>query len=82
MVCNVRLLGHLEGRATRRLVRCGGEELRPHHWVQWELHDSAGIVWVQWELRVCVRCVPDPDPLSMGKVSRLFLYRLPTGGSG
>ena len=82
MVCNVLLLGRFEGHDRRRLVLCGGEELRPDDRVPRELHDSAGIVRVLWELPVSVRCVPDPDPLSTGTASRLCRYRLPTRGAG
>jgi len=81
VVCNVLLLGGFEGRDRRRLVLCGGEELRPDDCVPWELYDSAGIVRVLAELPVSVRCVPDPDPLSTGTGSRLCRYRLPTRGA-
>jgi len=82
VVCNVLLLGRFEDSDRRRLVLCGGEELRPDDWVLWELHDSAGIVRVLLELPVSVCCVPDPDPLSVGTALRLCRYRLPTQGAG
>jgi len=52
MVCNILFLGRFEDRDRRRLVLCGGEELRPDDCVPWELHDSAGIVRVLWEQHV------------------------------
>ena len=82
MVCNVLLLGRFAGPDTRRLVICGGEELRPDDCAPWELADSAGNVRVLWELPDSVRRVPDPDPLSAGTASRLPRYRLPTRGAG
>ena len=75
MVCNVLLLGRFAGRDGRRLVICGGEELRPDDCVPWELADSTSNVRVLWELPVSVRCVPDPDPLSAGTALRLPRYR-------
>ena len=82
MVCNVLLLGRFAGRDTRRLVLCGGEELRPDDCVPWELHDSAGIVRVLCELPVSAHCFADPDTLSAGTASRLPRYRLPTRVAG
>jgi len=82
VVCCVLLLWRFEGRDRRRLVLCGGEELRPDDYVPWELHDSAGIGRVLCEQPVSVRCVPDPDPLSTGTASGLCRYRLPTQGAG
>ena len=71
MVSNVPLLGHFEGGDRRRLVLCGGEELRPDDCVLWELPDLAGIVRVLWEQPVSVSCVPDPDSLSTDTASDL-----------
>jgi len=82
VACNVLLLGRFEGRDRRRLVLCGGEELRPDDCVPWELHDSAVIVRVLWEVPDLVGCSPDPDPLSMGTASRPCRYRLPTQEAG
>ena len=82
VVCNVLLLGGFAGNDTRRLVICGGEELRPDHCAPSDLADSAGNVRVLWELPDSVRCVPDPDPLSAGTASRLPRYRLTTRGAG
>ena len=82
MVCNVLLLGRFTGRDTRRLVICGGEELRRDDWAPWELADLAGNVHVLWELPDSVCRVPDPDYVSAGTASRLTRYRLPTRGAG
>ena len=78
MVCKVLLRAGFTGHDVRRLVVCGGEELRPDDCVPWELLDSAGSVLVLWELPDSVRCVPDPDPLCAGMTSRLRRSRLPT----
>jgi len=78
VVCKVLLLARFTGRDVGRLVVCGGEELRPDDCVRWELLDSAGSVLVLWELPDSVRCVPHPDPLCAGMVSRLRRSRLPT----
>jgi len=71
-------VARITGRDVGHLVVCGGEELRPDHCVPWELLDSAGSVLVLWELPDSVRCVPYPDPLCAGMVSRLRRSRLPT----
>ena len=61
---------------------CHGEEPRPEDCVLCELPDLASSVHVLWELPDSVRCVPDPDPLSMGTALLLRLYILPTRGAG
>jgi len=61
---------------------CGGEELRPDDCVPCELPDSAATVRVLWELPGSVRCVTDPDALSMGTALRLPPYILPARGAG
>jgi len=78
----VLLLGRFVGRDGRRLVICGGEELRPDESVPCELPDMATSVHVLWELPHSVRGVPDPDPLSTGTALRLCPYILPTCGAG
>jgi len=70
----VLLLGRFAGRDTRRLVICGGEELRPDERAPWELADSAVNVRVLWELPDLVRRVPDRDPVSAGTASQLPRY--------
>jgi len=78
VVCNVLLLGRFVGHDGRRLVICGGEELRPDDCVPCELPDLAASVGVLWQLPDLVRRVPDPDPLSTGTALRLLPYILPT----
>ena len=78
MVCKVLLLAHFPGRDVGPLVVCGGEKLRGHDCVQWELLDSAGSVLVLWELRDSVRGVPHPDPHCACMASRPRRSRLPT----
>ena len=76
------LLGRFVGRDGRRLMICGGEELRPDDCLPCELPDSAASVHVLWELPGSVRRVPDPDALSTGTALRLRPYILPTRGAG
>ena len=76
------LLGHFVGCDRRRLVICGGEELRPEECVLCELPTSAASVRVLWELLDSVRQVPVLDPLSTGTALRLHLYIFPTHGAG
>ena len=78
MVCKVLVLARFTGCDVGGLVVCGREELRPDNSVPWELLDSAGSVLELWERPDSVRCVPDPDPLSVGMASRLRRSRLPT----
>jgi len=75
-------LGRFVGRDVRRLMICGGEELRPDDCVPCELPDSATSVRVLWELPGSVRGVPDPDALSTGTAFRLGPYILPTCRAG
>ena len=80
--CNVLRLGLFVGCDGRRLMICGGEELRPDDCVTCELHDSAARVRVPGELPDSVRRVPDPDALSTGMALRLRPYIRPTRGAG
>jgi len=82
VVCNVLLLGRFAGRDTRRLVICGGEELRSDDCAPWELADSDANLSVLCELPDSVCRVPDPDPLSVGTALLLPRYRLPTREAG
>ena len=75
------LLGRFVGRDGRRLMICGGKELRPDDYVSRELPDSAASVRVLWELPGSVRRVPDPDALSMGTELRRRPYILRTRGA-
>ena len=82
VVCNVLLLGRVVGRDGRRLMICGGEELRPDGCVPYEQPDSPARVRVLWELPGSVRRFPDPDALSTCTALRLRPYILPTHGAG
>jgi len=82
VVCNVLLLGRFIGRDGRRLMICGGVELRADECVPCELPDSAGSVGVLRELPGSVRRDPDPDPQSTGTALPLRPYILPTSGAG
>ena len=78
----MRLVGRFVGCDRRRLVICGGEELRPEECLLYELPASAASVRVLWELPDLVRRVPVLDPLSTGTALRLHPYILPTHGAG
>jgi len=82
VVCNVLLLRCFTRYDTRRLVICGGEELRPDECAPWELAHWAGNVGVVWERHDLVRRLHDRDHLSLGTVSCIHWYKLPSRGAG